>query len=187
METYTVKCSEHLFDVNISVFEIEHEGKLHSNRNRNAIKTLLKRYPELAAFYREQQKESGGMLHEDVSIANFSLSDYTSLGHIAYDRIREVVKGVPRPYGVTDLHLIYSGISFGESDSKSVKITPSKKKFGTPAGSYIAYERTHYGSEMHAYVSFSIGEEHLETMRKLFFEFAERIPGKYDGTECVEL
>lgn len=98
-----------------------------------------------------------------------------------------MVQSVPRPYGVNDLHLIYSGISFGEADSERVGITPPKEGIGTPAGAYIAYERIRYGDEKHAYVSFSVEEEYLETMREFFFEFAKIIPGRYVDTQRADI
>ena len=50
LDRHSMGFGECLFRVQVYLSEFEHEGKLHTNRNRNAIKTLLKRHPELEAF-----------------------------------------------------------------------------------------------------------------------------------------
>jgi hypothetical protein len=52
-----------------------------------------------------------------------------------------------------------------------------------PVGHYIAYWRSNYGSEKHAYMHFSVDDDNLESMRSFFFEFAKNIGEKYVGTE----
>ena len=54
--------TECLFRANVLICEYEFDGKLHSNRNRNAVNTLLKRYPELKDCYRYIQREKDGSL-----------------------------------------------------------------------------------------------------------------------------
>ena len=102
---------------------------------------------------------------------------------IKYDLIRDIINKVPKPYGVSDLELIYNGISFGERDAESEKIKRSASGFDTPVGNYIWYSRSVYGYEKNSVLSFAIDDENLENMRKLFFDLAEMLPGKYEGTE----
>ena len=42
--------SECFIKLEISIVEFEHDGKFHSNRNKNAILTILKRCPVLECF-----------------------------------------------------------------------------------------------------------------------------------------
>ena len=42
---------ENLLNLEVLIIEIEYSGKLHSNRQRNAILTILKHHPELIAFF----------------------------------------------------------------------------------------------------------------------------------------
>ena len=65
-----------LFHVQIYLCELEHEGKLHSNRNRNAIQALLKRHPELEAFHHCSHTETeGSIVIGRASVGNFSPCD----------------------------------------------------------------------------------------------------------------
>lgn len=84
---------------------------------------------------------------------------------------------------MNDLELIYNGISFKMQDNESAKISHSKSGFDCPVGNYIWYSRSKYGDEKHSYVYFSIEGENLDTMKKLFLEFAETTLGKYECTE----
>ena len=49
--------TECFFRANVKICEYKSDGKFHSNRNRNAVNTLLKRYPELKDCYRYIQRE----------------------------------------------------------------------------------------------------------------------------------
>ena len=176
--------TECLFRINVLICEYEFDGKIHSNRNRNAVNTLLKRNPELQDYYRYIRSARNGVdFREDVCIDNFSDEDFLYRAGIRYDLIRDVVKKVPRPYGVSDLELIYSGISFGEKNLDSAIIRQSEAGFDAPVGNYIWYSRSVYGYEKHTYILFAIDDENHEHMRKLFFDLAEMLPGKYEGTE----
>ena len=136
------------FRANVKICEYESDGKFHSNRNRNAVNTLLKRYPELKDCYRYIQREKDGTnFREDVCIDNFSNEDFLYRGEIKYDLIRDIVNKIPKSYGVTDLELIYNGISFGERDAESEKIKRSASGFDAPVGNYIWYSRSVYGYE----------------------------------------
>ncbi len=184
IEKHFVSFAECLFQFKIFICEFEHEGRFYSNRDKNAIKTILKRHPELESFYKYTcEKKEVNRVSENVLITNFSFDDFSCVGEIEYSLIRDIVTKVPRPYGVNDLELIYNGISFGKQDSESVKIRQSESGFDSPVGNYIWYSRSKYGYEKHSYIFFSIDDENLDAMRKLFFEFAETIPGKYKGTE----
>ena len=176
--------SECLFKVNALIYEFEHEGKLHSNRNKNAIHTILKRHSELKDYYGYKSEEmSSSHIREDMFIENFSIDEYFCTGKIEHNLICDIIKNVPRPYSVNDLELIYNGVGFGEKNAERAKIRHPEGEFDSPVGNYIYYSRSAYGDERHATVSFAIDDENLDSMRKLFFEFAEIIPGKYEGTE----
>ena len=184
IKKHSVFFTECLFRVNVMIHEFEYEGVLHSNRNKNAIKTLLKRYPELEAYYRYNREEkSSNDIREDVSIDNFSFDDFLYRGEIKYDLIHDIVKQIPRPYGVSDLEMIYNGISFGEKNVEGAKIRQSESSFDAPVGNYIWYSRSVYGDEKHSEILFAIDNENLDLMRNLFLELAEIVPGKYEGTE----
>ena len=181
---HSASFAECLFRANVLICEYESDGKLHSNRSKNAVNTLLKRYPELKDCYRYIQREKDGTnFREDVCIDNFSDEDFLYHGEIKYDLIRDIVNKVPKPYGVSDLELIYNGLSFGERDAESEKIKRSASGFDTPVGNYIWYSRSVYGYEKNSVLSFAIDDENLENMRTLFFDLAEMLPGKYEGTE----
>ena len=184
VKKHSVFFTECLFRVNVMICEFEYEDVLHSNRNKNAIKTLLKRYPELEAYYRYNREEkSSNHIREDVSIDNFSFDDFLYRGEIKYDLIHDIVKQIPRPYGVSDLEMIYNGISFGEKNVESEKIRQSESSFDAPVGNYIWYSRSVYGDEKHSEILFATDNENLDLMRNLFFELAEFVPGEYEGTE----
>ena len=181
---HSVHYSECLLNITACICELEHEGKLRSNRNRNAINAILKRHPELKDYYHStRNQQENGYFTENIVISNFSFDDFLSNGEIRYDLIRDLVKQIPRPYGVNDLDLIYNGVSFGKKDMESAKIKPSESGFDSPVGNYIWYERSKYGDEKHSHVTFSADDDNLALMRKFFFEFAETVPGKYEGTE----
>lgn len=176
--------TECLFRVDVMICEYEFDGKHHSNKSRNAVNTLLRRYPELKDYYRCIQIEKDYTnFSETVCIDNFSDDDFLYRGEIKYDLIRDIVNKIPKPYGVSDLELIYNGLNFGERDAKSEKIKRSASGFDAPVGNYIWYNRSSYGYEKNSIILFAIDDENLENMRKLFFELAEMLPGKYEGTE----
>lgn len=181
---YCVSYSECFLRLDVGICEFEYEGKLHSNRNKNAINTLLARHPRLKPFYQYTRDIVEDGVHEGLSLCNFEKHDYSYKGEIEYDLIREIVKKVPIPYAVNRLQLIYNGVGFGEK-TESAKIRNNESGFGAPVGDYILYDRIKYGSEKHAYILFSVSGEKIETMRKLFFDFAQEIPGKYEETEIV--
>ena len=174
-----------LFRVQVYLCEFEHEGKLHSNRNRNAVKTLLKRHPELEAFHHCSHTETeGSIVIGRESVGNFSPCDGAWEGMIPYDLIRDTVRQVPRPYGVNELTLVYHGIG-GEGEpghDGRMEMSSDGERF---VGNYVWYERAHHGDEKHSYIYFSMESEKMETMRQLFFDFAKIIPGTYEGTECL--
>ena len=172
-----------LFRVQVYLCELEHEGKLHTNRNRNAVKTLLKQHPELEAFHHVSHAETEGSIvigHE--SVGNFSPCDGAWEGMIPYDLIRDTVRQVPRPYDVNELTLVYYGIGReGEPrlDGRMERSSDGERS----VGNYVWYERSRLGDEKHSYIYFSMESTKAEAMRRLFFDFAEIIPGTYEGTE----
>lgn len=187
IQKHSVFYQECLFRVEVLICEFEHEGKRRSNRNKNAVNTLLRRHPELQSYYSYAKEEKSPIgINENVSLSNFSLDDLGCRGEIEYNLIQDIVKQVPRPYGVNDLDLIYNGVSFGEKNEESAKIRYPENGFGAPVGNYIWYRRTVYGAEKHSAILFAINDENTESMRKFFFELEEIVPGKYEGTERGE-
>lgn len=58
-DKYGLRYLNCLFSLKADIIEYEHEGKLHSNRDKNAILTILKLHPDLAEFHhslREKKK-----------------------------------------------------------------------------------------------------------------------------------
>ena len=166
--------AECLFAIKVLVLEYEFEGNLHSNREKNAINTILKRYPMLEPFYRR--------VGDHLSIGNFTEADFSFMGEIDHGIIGEIVNKVPRPYSVNTLHLIYSGVSW-DGNRDVVKIDYACGEDSHPTGNYVWYERSSYGYEKHSYVYFAADDNKTESMRQLFLDFAELIPGQYEGTE----
>lgn len=184
MQKYSVQYQNCLFKADVSLVEYESDGKVHSNRTKNAILSICKRYSEVVPFFQHIGKDKGeGCIDEELSISNFSETDYLQRGTIDYSIIHEIVTKIPRPYGVNYLELIFDSVSFAKESKEIGHIKPSTSGFGLPVGNYILYERFSYGSEKHSYIYFSAEDTILNDMKKLFFEFAEKIPGKYEGTE----
>jgi hypothetical protein len=186
-DKYGLRYLNCLFSLKADIIEYEHEGKLHSNRDKNAILTILKLHPDLAEFHHSlREKKETDQLAEAEIITNFCGEDYRLIGDADYYLIRGIIKQIPKPYGVNELILAFSGISFGEADSIGEKIKPSESGFGSPRGSYILYEREKHGDEKHSYVYFSSDANSIDKMRSLYLEFAEAVAGEYFGTEVVD-
>ncbi|MBQ8145364.1 MAG: hypothetical protein IJ039_01130 [Clostridia bacterium] len=184
IQTHNFTFSECLIKLEVSIVEFEHEGKLHSNRNKNAILTILKHYPMLNDFFEHKSYiDDDGFAKEILTIKNFTEDTFSSCGKVEYSMIKEIVEKIPRPYSVNALEIIFNGIDFGSSVHPLCKMKPAPSGFGSPIGSYISYSRTNYGSEKHSYIQFATDDENYESMRSMFFEFAENISGKYEGTE----
>ena len=130
-----------------------------------------------------------GMMHarcdDNGTAFYFSAKDFSAIGEIDYNLICGIVKGVPRPYSVNTLDLIFNGIGFGKAIGEGGKIRLPENLFDSPIGNYIHYERLNYGDEKHSYVSFATDDAKIDFMRKLFFEFTQIIPGKYETTENI--
>lgn len=186
LDRYSMGFGECLFRVQAVLCEFEHEGKLHTNRNRNAVKTLLKRHPELEALHHGSHTEAEeGFVIGRESVGNFDPCDGAWEGTIPYDLIRDIVRQVPRPYGVNELTLIYHGIGEEGEPRLNGRVERSNDGAERPVGNYIWYERAHHGDEKHSYVYFSMESEKAEAMRRLFLDFAEMVPGTYEGTDCL--
>jgi hypothetical protein len=185
LDRHSMGFGECLFRVEVVLCEFEHEGKTHTNRNRNAIQALLKQHPELEAFHHCSHTETeGSIVIGSESMGNFSPCDGTWEGMIPYDLIRDTVRQVPRPYDVNEMTLVYHGI--GGKGTNSPRGRMERSSDGERSvGNYIWYERAHHGDEKHSYIYFSMESEKMDTMRRLFFDFAEIIPGTYEGTECL--
>jgi hypothetical protein len=185
LDRHSMGFGECLFRVQVYLCEFEHKGKTHTNRNRNAIQALLKQHPELEAFHHCSHTETeGSIVIGRESVGNFSPCDGTWEGMIPYDLIRDTVRQVPRPYDVNEMTLVYHGI--GGEGTNSPRGRMERSSDGERSvGNYIWYERAHHGAEKHSYIYFSMESEKMDTMRRLFFDFAEIIPGTYEGTECL--
>ena len=176
--------SECFIKLEISIVEFEHDGKLHSNRNKNAILTILKRCPVLECFFKHKSfVDEDGFAREYLAIQNFTEDTFALCGKVEYSLIKEIVEKIPKPYSVNDLEIIFNGIDFNASVNQQCKMKLTSDGFGSPIGSYILYSRTNYGSEKHSYVQFSTDDENIESMRSIFFELTKIIGGKYEGTE----
>lgn len=185
LDRYSMGFGECLFHAQVYLCEFEHEGKLHTNRHRNAVKTLLKRHPELEAFHHESQTEiEEGFVMGRASVGNFSPCDGTWEGLVSYDLIRDIVRQVPQPYSVNELTLIYHGIG-REGEPRPGGKMERASDGEIPVGNYVWYERAHHGDEKHSYIYVSMDSEKAEAMRRLFFDLAEIVPGTYAGTECL--
>ena len=186
LDRHSMGFGECLFRVQVYLCEFEHKGKTHTNRNRNAIQALLKQHPELEAFHHCSHTETeGSIVIGSESMGNFSPCDGTWEGMIPYDLIRDTVRQVPRPYDVNELTLVYHGIGRKGTNSPGGRMKTSIDGSERLVGNYIYYERAHHGDEKHSYIYFSMESEKMDTMRRLFFDFAEIIPGMYEGTECL--
>jgi hypothetical protein len=184
IQIYDVHYSECFIKLEALIIEMEHEGKLHSNRNKNAILAILKHYPELTCFFeQEKHMDENGFVAERLRIQNFAEETFLPYGHVEYSLIRQIAEKTPRPYSLHDFQVIFSGIKFGEGSDQQDNVKPSSNGVDAPVGHYIAYWRSNYGSEKHAYMHFSVDDDNLESMRSFFFEFAKNIGGKYVGTE----
>ena len=185
MQKYNAHYSECFIKLEVSIIEFEHKGKLHSNRNKNAVLTILKHYPMLNDFFEHKSfVDKDGFLRESLTIKNYTEETFELCGEVEYSLIKEFAEKIPRPYSVNNLEIIFNGTDFNSSVNAQCKMKPASDSFGSPIGSYISYSRTNHGSEKHSYIQFVTDDENLESMRPMFFEFAERIGGKYEGTEC---
>lgn len=178
---------ENLLNLEVLIIEIEYSGKLHSNRQRNAILTILKHHPELNAFFEDKKQDSeDGFTKEVLTIRNYSEQSLLSCGNADFSLIKQIAEKIPKPYSVNRLEIIFNGISFEKTITQHCVMKPSHSGFDSPVGNYISYSREKYGDEKHSYIQFSANDESLESMRSLFFDFSEAIAGKYEGTEYHE-
>jgi hypothetical protein len=184
MQKNNASCLECFIKLEVSIIEFEYEGKLHSNRNKNAILMILKHYPELKCFFEhKKQIDEDGSAKETLTIQNFVEETFSPYGKVEYLLIKEIAEKIPRPYSLNNFEVIFSGTNCGESPNRQNNVRPPSNGFGSHVGNYIMYCRSNYGSEKHAYMHFSVDDDNLESMRSFFFEFAKNIGGKYVGTE----
>lgn len=186
MQKNNVSYLECFIKLEVSMVEFEHEGKLHSNRNKNAILTILKHYPELNEFFiRKNDIDEDGFERETLTIKNFNKETFSLSGKMEYPLIKAIIEKIPRPYSVNDLEIIFNGTCLDDNTGQICKMKSSSNGFDSPIGNYILYGRTNYGSEKHSYIQFSADDDNVESMRSIFFEFAKSIGGKYEGTEYL--
>ena len=184
MQKYSARYQNCLFKAEVLLYEFEFEGKIHSNKTKNAITSICKKHPSIVPFFKHIQNNKGdGHVDEKFSISNFSEADHLLTGIIDYSIINEIVTKIPRSYSINDLELIFDGIIFSKDTNKYDPIKSISSKMDFSIGNYISYERSVYGSEHHSYIHFSSNDAGLDDIRRLFYDFAEIIPGKYEGTE----
>ena len=187
LKKYNATYLENLLNLEVLIIEIEYSGKLHSNRQRNAILTILKHHPELNAFFEDKKQDSeDGFTKEVLTIRNYSEQSLLSCGNADFSLIKQIAEKIPKPYSVNRLEIIFNGIGFEKTITQHCVMKPSHSGFDSPVGNYISYSREKYGDEKHSYIQFSANDESLESMRSLFFDFSEAIAGKYEGTEYHE-
>ena len=187
LKKYNATYLENLLNLEVLIIETEYSGKLHSNRQRNAILTILKHHPELNAFFEDKKQDSeDGFTKEVLTIRNYSEQSLLSCGNADFSLIKQIAEKIPKPYSVNRLEIIFNGIGFEKTITQHCVMKPSHSGFDSPVGNYISYSREKYGDEKHSYIQFSANDESLESMRSLFFDFSEAIAGKYEGTEYHE-
>lgn len=181
LEKYKISYQDCLWKFSCSIIEYEIEGKLHSNRNKNAILSICKKYPSMDRFLQSIINNAGeGNISEWVCLRNFDEDTFSLMEAAQCSLISEIVKKVPRPYAVNELELIFSNVSWNES----APITKMQNvAFGCPKGSYIYYERTKYGDEKHSYIHFAADERDAEIIKAFAFDFCQSVKCKYEGTE----
>ena len=183
-QIHDVHYLECFIKLEVSIIEFKHEGKLHSNRNRNAILTILKHYPDLKRYFEHKSHiDEDGYARETLTIQNFAEETFSLYGKVEYSLIKEIAKKIPKPYSLNNFEIIFSGISFGVNSDQQNNVRAPSNGFGSPVGNYIMYCRSNYGSEKHSYVHFSADDDNVESMRSIFLEFAKNISGKYEVTE----
>ena len=182
---YSVQYKNCLFKASSLIVEYESDGAFHSNRSTNAVVRICKAYPQLNTFLKQISNDKGeDHIDEELSICNFSDADYSETrGKVDPSTVFEIAAKIPRPYNPNNIEIIFDGVYFSESDKTAFTILPPKDGFGMPIGNYILYGRESFGAEKHSYVHFSADDLKSERMRKLFFEFAKTVSGKYAGTE----
>ena len=107
MQKHNAHYSECLITLGIYIIESEHEGKMHSNKNKNAILTILKRYPMLECFFKHKSfAGEDGFAKESLMIQNFTEDPFSLCGKVGYSLIKEIVEKIPSPYSINDLEII---------------------------------------------------------------------------------
>ena len=182
LQDYNVNYENNLFKMSVSIIEFEYEGVFHSNRKRNAILSICKKYPVFDSFFEYSKAPSGDDSFSERLHLNNCSDDYSLKEKVEYSTVREIVAKIPRPYSVNFLELVFNGICFEKENSKDCIRLP-QGGFGSPVGNYILYDRYAYGDEKHSYVLFSAEKAIADDMRKLYFAFAEKVPGRYEETE----
>lgn len=166
-----------LWNISCSIIEYEFEGKIHSNRNKNAILSICKKYP-IFDNYREDIKfdDGEGNILEAVCLRNYSENTFDIRGMVEYPLISDIMKKVPRLYAVNNLELIFSDIAW----SKDTSLTKLEAvDFGCPRGNYIYYTREKHGDEKHSYIYFAANERDADIIKAFSFDFANSVKCKY--------
>ena len=131
---------ENLLNLEVLIIEIEYSGKLHSNRQRNAILTILKHHPELNAFFEDKKQDSeDGFTKEVLTIRNYSEQSLLSCGNADFSLIKQIAEKIPKPYSVNRLEIIFNGIGFEKTITQHCVMKPSHSGFDSPVGNYISY------------------------------------------------
>lgn len=180
---FSLHSEELLFLIKDSIFEFSQDGEIFTSK-KNAVNEVLKHHPLLEPYYKADRIDKEGEVGDTFCISNFLRADYSCSGKIDCNIIKDIVEKVPKPYNVSELKIIFNSVNFS-GDGIFKKIDKQNSPFGEQVGDYISYERSDYGNEKNSFIYFSAHSGAIEKMRKLFFEFAELIPGKYEGTEQI--
>ncbi|MBR6545330.1 MAG: hypothetical protein IKT72_00120 [Clostridia bacterium] len=181
LKKYKISYRNCLWNISCSIIEYEFEGKIHSNRNKNAILSICKRHPIFNSYREDEKSDHGeGHISEDVCLRNYNENTFDISGTVEYPLISDIVKKVPRPYAVNDLKLIFSDIVWSK-DTPLMRM--EAVDFGCPKGSYIYYTREKYGDEKHSYIHFAADERDADIMKTFAFDFYQSVKCKYEGTE----
>lgn len=172
------------------ITEFEFDGKFHSNRTRNSVTRLCKKYPELLRFRQDEIQ-----LHEFGVNENLILCNYSKDGRVIDsgkkidDLIYDVCLKVPVNYSFIDTEYGFEGLDFfGIKPLHQSKVScnpddESDYQRLDMYGSYIYYSRQSCGSEKHQYLCLAlditdIEKSEAEKLCKQFFSnFKAR---KYD-------
>ena len=170
-----------LWNISCSIIEYEFEGKIHSNRHKNAILSICKKYPIFENYREDIKSDDGeGNILEAVCLRNYSENTFDIRGTVEYPLISSIIKKVPRPYAVNDLELIFSDIAW----SKDTALTKLEAvDFGCPRGNYIYYTREKHGDEKHSYIHFAADERDAEIIKAFAFDFVNSVKCKYIGID----
>lgn len=186
---HSVSYQRFLWKLSSLTVEFEHEGVLHSDPLRNQIEEICRKYPMLKKHmsHDRTKRGEGRMCEEIFRLCNFREEDLVCDDTESEGIVREILGKIPQTYTLNEVEIFLDGVDFLNTGKEIPCLRRPESGFGACLGSYIYYSRSVYGTERHSYVQLAF--EHTEEgkdydmFRKFCFDFAELIPGSYDGTE----